>query len=389
MYKKNLYIMYAIAGLQGMVFYGPIATLYRQAQGVTIFEITIIESISLALCIVLELPWGIIADKIGYKRTIIICNTLFFISKIVFWKASGFFGFLAERIILSVVLAGLSGVDTSILYLSCKKEESHKVFGIYNGLGTSGLLIASLIYSFFIGSNYKLSALLTAISYGLSLLLSLFLVEVKSKQKDKIKNNNTGFLKLIVLVFKNKSLLFFLISVALLNETHQTITVFINQIQYVKAGISLNTIGLVYILVTLLGLCSTFSSKVTEKIGAFKLSKICYLIAIISCISLAFTSSAVVSIAAVLLLRIVFSLFQPLQINLQNRQVISENRATNLSIYAVIINSVGISTNMMFGALAERNISLSFFFGAISCLVGLIFFTIWDRVTGDKLLCVE
>ena len=30
--KKNLYILYGIALLQGMVFYGPIATLYRQAQ---------------------------------------------------------------------------------------------------------------------------------------------------------------------------------------------------------------------------------------------------------------------------------------------------------------------------------------------------------------------
>ena len=56
--KKNLYIMYAMALLQGMVFYSPIATLYRQAQGVTVFQITVIESISLALGILLEIPWG-------------------------------------------------------------------------------------------------------------------------------------------------------------------------------------------------------------------------------------------------------------------------------------------------------------------------------------------
>ena len=47
--KKNLYVMYALALLQGMVFYGPIATLYRQVQGITVFEITVIESISLAM----------------------------------------------------------------------------------------------------------------------------------------------------------------------------------------------------------------------------------------------------------------------------------------------------------------------------------------------------
>ena len=35
--KRNIYLMYAIAFLQGMVFYGPVATLYRQAQGVSVF----------------------------------------------------------------------------------------------------------------------------------------------------------------------------------------------------------------------------------------------------------------------------------------------------------------------------------------------------------------
>ena len=105
--KRNLWIMYAIALLQGMVFYGPIATLYRQAHGLTIFQITLIESISLALLILLEIPWGIITDKIGCRHTIIFCSALYLISKIIFWKADGFAGFLVERIMLSVVESGV------------------------------------------------------------------------------------------------------------------------------------------------------------------------------------------------------------------------------------------------------------------------------------------
>ena len=57
---------------------------------------------------------------------------------------------------LSIIIAGLSGVDTAFLYLSCKKVESQKVFGIYNSLGTAGLLLASLLFSLFVGSNYRL-----------------------------------------------------------------------------------------------------------------------------------------------------------------------------------------------------------------------------------------
>lgn len=70
--------MLLLGFLQAMVFYAPIATLYRQAQGITLSQITIIESICLALCLLLELPWGIVADKIGYKRTMIFLQPALF-----------------------------------------------------------------------------------------------------------------------------------------------------------------------------------------------------------------------------------------------------------------------------------------------------------------------
>ena len=65
-----------------------------------------------------------VADKIGYKKTMCFCCALYFSSKLVFWKADVFAEFLLERVMLSIVIAGLSGVDSSILYLSCNKGET-------------------------------------------------------------------------------------------------------------------------------------------------------------------------------------------------------------------------------------------------------------------------
>ena len=67
MIKRNIYLLWGIALLQGMVFYAPVATLYRQAAGLGIFHITLIESISLWLMLMLEIPWGWLADRIGYR----------------------------------------------------------------------------------------------------------------------------------------------------------------------------------------------------------------------------------------------------------------------------------------------------------------------------------
>ena len=224
--NRNIWLMYAIAFLQGMVFYGPIATLYRQSAGITIYQITIIESISLVLTILFELPWGIVADKIGYKKSMLFCCVLYFLSKIVFWKAASFTAFLAERILLSIVISGLSGVDSSILYLSCDKGKSQKVFGIYNNLQTLGLLFASAVYSVVIKDNYRLAGLLTVCCYGIAAIIAFWLVEVKSFNCERKKDAAGDFIKPLRQIFKSKYIILFLLGVALFNETHQTITVF-------------------------------------------------------------------------------------------------------------------------------------------------------------------
>jgi len=372
--------MYAVALLQGMVFYGPIATLYRQAAGVSIFQIGIIESASLALCLLLELPWGIIADKIGYKKTMIICYGLYFVSKIIFWRAGSFGTFLLERLLLSVVMAGLSGVDTSVLYLSCKEGSSQKAFGIYNNLQTTGLLFAAMIYSVFIKDDYRLAGFLTVISYGVAALLTLGLAEVKAE--DGAKPNPKGFLLVLRKTLANRRLLLLLVGVALFSETHQTVTVFLNQLQYVRCGLSAAAIGYIYIGVTLAGLLGVFSARLTRRLGVLPFASVLFGTAAAACIVLAAVKSAWLSVAAVALLRISFSLFQPLQTELQNRQVKTQNRATELSIYALIIDSLGIGTNLVYGKLADINLSVALYSGAALCLIGFLCFRLWSMNDG-------
>ncbi len=304
--KRNLWIMYAIALLQGMVFYGPIATLYRQAHGLTIFQITLIESISLVLLILLEIPWGIIADKIGCRHTIIFCSALYLISKIIFWKADGFAGFL------------------------------------------------------------------TVISYGGAAFLSLFLTDVRIHSVKK--TDTEPFRVAIKKAMKNRSLLLFLIAAALLSETHQTITVFLNQLQYQKCGLSGSSIGLLFVAATLLGLLGFCSSSVTGRLGICSSLLLFCGMAAASCLTLAMARLAFPSAAAILILRFSNTLFQPLLTEIQNRQIRTDNRATALSVNSMLLNSVAIGTNLVFGALADRTLSGAFLFGTGICIISCLIF---------------
>lgn len=377
--KKNIYIMYAIALLQGMVFYGPIATLYRQAAGVTIYQITLIESASLVLIILLELPWGLAADRIGYRRTMIICCGLYFVSKLIFWRAEGFGGFLLERLLLSVVCAGLSGVETGLLYLSCREGESQRAFGIYNSLAMTGLLLASVTYSVFIGDNYRLAGLMTVISYGCAALLALGLKEVKVPKRRK-EDRVWAFGALLRGSLGNKSLMLLVVSAALLGEAHQTITVFLNQLQYARAGMSASAIALVYGAVTLAGSAGILSARITNKLGERKTGLWLFLASAGSCLVLAMTKSALLSVLAILLLRVCHSLFQPLQTELQNRHIHTEDRAAALSVNSVLMDSIAVFTNLVFGRLAEIGLGLSMLFGCLLCVTGLVLYSYRSRL---------
>ncbi len=332
-----------------------------------------IESISLVLSFAFEIPWGVLADRIGYKRTMIVCNTLFFISKIIFWKSQDFADFLLERVLIAIVISGLSGVDTSILYLSCDDDDSQRVFGIYEGFGTAGLLSAAAIYMVFIEENYRAAGFLTVISYGIAAILSLGLKEVKAAQKGERMSFGHS-LTILKETFFNRSLLFLIVGVALLREVNQTITVFFNQLQYTKAGMSVRLISGVYILMTLSGLVSVFSAPLTKKLKPRFFGAMLFVVCSFSCLMLSFTENPFVSVLGVLLIRVCFSLMSPLGTELQNKAITTIDRATALSMSTLIMDLLAVFTNLVFGKLAEFNLSSAMCFGGFLCILGVILY---------------
>ena len=380
MHKRNIALLYGISLLQGMVFYGPISTLYRQVQGVSIFQILLIESISYALCIVLEVPWGVVADRIGYKRTMRICCWLYFLSKIVFWQSTDFAGFLAERVLLSVVITGLSGVDTSILYLCAGPQESQHVFGVYNSLGEAGLLGAAAVFTLFVGDDYRLAALLTVFSYGAAALLSLGLTEVRPAPAERAARE--PFRATLRASLAAPGLAALLVASGLLTEVHQTVTVFLNQLQYERCGMTSTAIGAVYIVTSLLGLCGAFSARFTGAAGPRRAVRLLCLAPALGCLVLMATDRAALSVGCVWLLRVSDSLFQPYRLRLQNAMVRTGNRATALSIHAMVVDTVSIVTNLAFGALAEWDLRAALGVGAVAAVTALLLLERVRRRTG-------
>ena len=77
---------------------------------------------------------------------------------------------------------------------------------------------------------------------------------------------------------------------------------------------------------------------------------------------------------AVVGLRGCFSLLQPLYMDLQNRLVTTSDRATALSMNAVVQDGLGIFMNLIFGYIADFNLTFAMLFGAAMCVTGLLLY---------------
>jgi predicted MFS family arabinose efflux permease len=346
--------MYVIVFLQGLVFYGAISTVYRQARGLSMAEIFLIESVSWILMLLLEVPWGWFADRFGYKRTLIIANFVFFASKIVFFAAASFPMFLLERVLLSVALSGLSGCDITLLFLSKAPEaSSERMFARYRWCSASGLLAASLLSPLILKTSMEATTFLTMIPYGLAFAATLFLIDIKGNHEEK--PSIRGSFRVIA---KNGKFLLFVASAALLTEAVQSVTVFLNQPQYQRSGLDITWFGPLLALMQVIRLITVKSHVLSGRFG--RLRSIGGLLAVIllACTGLILTASPVVSILLMGLISGSMALCEPMIIDEQNSSIVTGDRATILSVYSMGGSVIAAAVNPVIGVAADGSAPL-------------------------------
>ncbi len=358
--------MYALVFLQGMVFYCAVATLYRTQAGISLTEMALIESVSLVLSIALEVPWGLVADRIGYRRTMIVCSLLFALSKVVFWQADGFGMFLLERVLLAVVCAGTSGVDASILVASCPEDKQHRVFGLYNALGSAGLLLSSVLFTLFLAMDYRRSALWTAIVYALAAIFPFFLTEVKAEQGEP-RPALASLLSVLRDALRTPGLLLLILAGSLFGEVSHYAATFLSQVQYLRCGMGSAAIGAAFTLVTLMSLLSPLSEPLSRLWGERRTGTLLMFSVSGCCAVLAATVSPIVSILAFLLMEGAIALYNPLHSVLENRFIHTDDRATALSVNALLGNAVAVMVQLGLGRAADASPVAALLMCAVGC----------------------
>lgn len=375
--KKNILIFYVLAFLQGLVFYSSVATLYRTSQGLTLYQMGVIDSFFALFMIVFEIPWGVLCDHIGYKKTIIFANVFYVLSKVVFFYSDSFFGFLLERLFLSLAIAGLSGSDSALLYLSCPKDQTSEVFGRKNMFETLGMVVASLSFTFVFQSDMKLAAFATIIPFALAFIFTWFLDDI-TEQKRTSKYDLKQFLAIIL---KNKPFLLFVIASTLLTETTHILTVFYNQLQYQRIGLPIQYYGILFLLLQCIGLGSGWLGNLEKRFSKHRLIQIVFLGVSIAIVGLIFSQDVFSTILLLLVIALGESLYMPLKSLVENENISEGYRSTILSYYSLFANILCIFTNYSFGCVASVSLSHVYLLSLSFCLIGFVLYHIYKRVS--------
>ena len=132
---RNIRVFYVHRALVGLAnFWAPVIVLFQmQALGLSLTEVLLGESVFAATILLFEVPSGVLADRLGRKRTLIAGAVFMASGIIVFALAQSFTHVLLTQALCGIGMAFQSGADSALLFDSLKllgrEKEFRKVLG--------------------------------------------------------------------------------------------------------------------------------------------------------------------------------------------------------------------------------------------------------------------
>jgi len=174
--------MIAMSFFSGLVFYAPVALLVRTEAGLSLSQVFFVEVVLSATILLFEIPAGIVSDKIGYRKTIILSRLLLFLARMILIFSKNWWLFALERFVEGLSYAVSSGSEQAYIY-SYYKEEEYALFNSRVGrAGSIGFIISTVLCSVILSfSSVSFLVALTCGSTFLGLVSAIALPPEHSK----------------------------------------------------------------------------------------------------------------------------------------------------------------------------------------------------------------
>ncbi|CAD5244367.1 MFS transporter permease [Thermococcus camini] len=172
-YVRHFYL----SNLLHLTFYSGFYLIYLRSLGLTDGQIGLLLGLSLILVALLEVPTGIVADKISKKASVLLSKALLIPGTLLFYLAHSFPDVILATIFNSLSLAFLTGAETGWLYELLSRDGREKdyprVYGRLRAFEMAGSFIGTVVGGFMADSLGMRLAVLVSLPFTVLSMLVL------------------------------------------------------------------------------------------------------------------------------------------------------------------------------------------------------------------------
>lgn len=336
--------------------------IYLQNFGWSIAEIAFLQGVFTFFSAIFEIPSGIIADKIGYKRALQLAELI-----CIFYLISYFFplnrmviysGFICFSLGLSLI----SGTDTSLLYNITDGNKFLKYMGIFNSLGIISVAFGNLIGGWIAEKSWTLLFLISLL-FRVVALICITSFDVSKIREVELVADNKKAIKLYLqrlydFVKTTKKFKYILVSSAFLMSS---VTLSYQYMPVVLKQLSLTTgqVSLIYAIVSVLGsVLSFFSEKLTSKWSSRVLAVIIFFISLLLFIGIgSFPYHSIIATISFMVPNILYELLSVIIDSTVHEDLRDDIRASSISLIN-FVNSIMLAVGSILVSLLSGLFSL-------------------------------
>ncbi|MGM0331325.1 MFS transporter [Enterococcus sp. AZ050] len=339
---KNVHLINLNRILRALILLWPVMTLIYLSKGLSFFEIGLLNSVGSIVIAVLEVPSGLLADKFGRKKNLIIGNFLNILFVLLLYISQHFYGLLLAEIVFSVASCLISGTDASLLYDSLKQKNLEKEYAkvvAKNRSITIFLSIFTVILATFLLEKYTWLLFLSSFLLYLTMFgATMFLTEMKNLSENEEEADTKKAKPSFLTAFKKNQLFLFLAlfsSVIILLVSN--LSVLASPI-LIENGMKLKHTGYVMAGAKILSIILLRNqSRILKLLQKNVLKRLTTLLFVSTTLTLVINSSYY-WIYLICLVLAVNNFLQPLISEKMNQLISSKNRTTMLSISNMLDN---------------------------------------------------
>jgi len=179
----------------------PIIVLFFKENGLSLFEVMILQSVYSLTVAITEIPSGYIADYFGRRKSIIFSTIFTFSGYLIFSNFAGFDYFVIAQILVAIGGSLMSGADSAIIYDTLLETENEKQYTKIEGktyaIGNFSEAIAGLIGGVLATSSLLLPVQIQTTILFFTIPIAFSLVEPTLHKNDKIEKGFYSILKVV------------------------------------------------------------------------------------------------------------------------------------------------------------------------------------------------